>query len=125
MCSLYYNILYYMTNMQLPYTLYTLYTVDVVKWLVFDELEEYLPLPDNGVYKYIAYSLMGGLSAASAYIVKLTDKESMNENETLYKDVLEGVYVCIYMCTVCGVYSICLYIHAVYTHSICIHTCCQ
>ena len=80
-----------MTNMQLPYTLYTLYTVDVVKWLVFDELEEYLPLPDNGVYKYIAYSLMGGLSAASAYIVKLTDKESMNENETLYKDVLEGI----------------------------------
>ena len=84
--------LYYTTLLLLPYTIILLsYTLDVVKWLVFDELEEYLPLPDNGVYKYIAYSLMGGLSAASAYIVKLTDKESMNENETLYKDVLEGI----------------------------------
>lgn len=63
---------------------------DVIKWLVYDQLENMVTVPKAPVLQALTYFAMGGASSAVAFLVKGNNKLSMNPNETLPKDVLEG-----------------------------------
>lgn len=63
---------------------------DIVKWLVYDQLETSIKAPDDPALQALTYFAMGGASSAVAFLVKGNNKQSMNPNETLPKDILEG-----------------------------------
>lgn len=63
---------------------------DIVKWLVYDQLENMIVAPKDPIRRGLTYFAMGGASSAVAFLVKGNNKQSMNPNETLPKDILEG-----------------------------------
>lgn len=65
---------------------------DITRWLVFDELESLLNIPEDPyILNILTYFGLGGVSATAGYALKrLRNKRLLNENETLWKDAFEG-----------------------------------